>query len=210
MATVTQGKTTQVSTEKWRAKDVITLVLLSVLLIAIQLIINMLFMFNNFLSMVLSVGVSMLFCAPVYFLMVRRVHKRFASLIYTTLVGLVFLLMGDWFLLPYLIFVGAVMEAILWKKGSYDSQKRISIAWVVYSFLYLGINMLPLWFFWDEFESKAIASGMTPEYIASFLNYYSDPLWLAFIVAFTVLCGFIGAFVSSKLMKKHFEKSGVL
>ena len=59
--------------------DVITTVLLSVLLIVIQLLITMICMASHFVSMVLSVGITCLVCAPVYFLMVRRVRKRFVS-----------------------------------------------------------------------------------------------------------------------------------
>ena len=52
--------------KKWSVKDVITLVLMTVLLIVIQLGINMVCMVNDFVSMVLSVGITMLVCGPVY------------------------------------------------------------------------------------------------------------------------------------------------
>ena len=102
---------------KWTVKDVITTVLLTVLLIVIQMVVNMVCMVNDFVSMVLSVGFTMLLCAPVYFLMVSRIHKRFVSLIYMTILGCVFLIMGNWYLLPYYIVVGLICEAILWKNG---------------------------------------------------------------------------------------------
>ena len=65
---------------KWTVRDVITTVLLTVALILIQLVINMVCMVNDFVSMVLSVGITMLLCAPVYFLMVSRVHKRLSRI----------------------------------------------------------------------------------------------------------------------------------
>lgn len=93
-------------TKKWTVKDVITTVLLSVLLILIQLVVNMVCMVNDFVSMVLSVGFTMLLCAPIYFLMVSRVRQRGVSFVYMTILGdrfshygeLVFiaLLYGDW------------------------------------------------------------------------------------------------------------------
>ena len=43
----------------------------------------------------------MFLCAPVYILMVSRIGKRFVTLIYMTILGVIFLLMGNWFLLPY-------------------------------------------------------------------------------------------------------------
>ena len=59
-------------TNKWSVRDVITTVLLSAVLIVIQLVINMVCMANDFVSMVLSVGITMFLCAPVYMLMVSR------------------------------------------------------------------------------------------------------------------------------------------
>ena len=53
-------------------------------------------MANDFVSMVLSVGITMFLCAPVYMLMVSRIGKRFVTLIYMTLLGVIFLLMGNW------------------------------------------------------------------------------------------------------------------
>ena len=87
--------------KKWTVKDVITTVLLSAVLIVIQFVVNMVCMANDFVSMVLSVGITMFLCAPVYMLMVSRIGKRFVTLIYMTILGVIFLLMGNWFLLPF-------------------------------------------------------------------------------------------------------------
>ena len=110
--------------KKWTVKDVITTVLLSAVLIVIQLVVNMVCMANDFVSMVLSVGITMFLCAPVYMLMVSRIGKRFVTLIYMTILGVIFLLMGNWFLLPYYVLVGILCEAILWKDGSCQKPKR--------------------------------------------------------------------------------------
>ena len=45
---------------RWTVRDVITTVLLSVVMIVIQAALNVIFMFNNFASMVLSTGVIVL------------------------------------------------------------------------------------------------------------------------------------------------------
>ena len=110
---------------KWSVRDVITTVLLSAVLIVIQLVVNMVCMANDFVSMVLSVGITMFLCAPVYMLMVSRIGKRFVTLIYMTILGVIFLLMGNWFLLPYYVLVGILCEAILWKEGSCQKPKRL-------------------------------------------------------------------------------------
>ena len=83
-------------TKKWTVKDVITTVLLSVLLILIQLVVNMVCMVNDFVSMVLSVGFTMLLCAPIYFLMVGRVRQRGVSFVYMTRLVILIRMMGIW------------------------------------------------------------------------------------------------------------------
>ena len=198
------------NTNKWAIKDVITTVLMSVLLIVIQLAVNMLCMANDFISMVLSVGFTMLLCGPVYFLMVSRVHKRFITLVYMTLLGIVFLMMGNWFLLPYFVGIGILCEIILWKAGSYQNPKRLTGAWTAASLLYNGVNLLPVWFFWDTYYTFAISSGMEQSYIDSYVHYYTAPGWIAFILMFTTACGFAGSLIGQRLIQKHFKKAGIL
>ncbi|MDR3342358.1 MAG: MptD family putative ECF transporter S component [Treponema sp.] len=74
-------------------------------------------MLNHFVSMVFTIGIIYFVCAPVYVLMVRRVAKRMVTLIYLPLVGLMYFIMGDWFLLPYFFVIGVLCELLLWKKG---------------------------------------------------------------------------------------------
>ena len=85
---------------KWEIKDVIAAALLSLFLILIQFIVNMVCMANHFVSMVLSIGFTMFLCAPVYYLLLCRVRKHFVSLVYMSIVGMIYLLMGNWYLLP--------------------------------------------------------------------------------------------------------------
>ncbi len=68
----------------------------------------------------------------------------------------------------------------------------VYIAWTVASLLYNGVNLLPIWFFWDTYYDFALASGMEQRYIDSYVRYYTSPGWLAFILLFTTLMGFFG------------------
>ena len=129
-------------TNKWSVRDVITTVLLSAVLIVIQLVVNMVCMANDFVSMVLSVGITMFLCAPVYMLMVSRIGKRFVTLIYMTILGVIFLLMGNWFLLPYFIVTGVICEAILWKEGSCQKPKRLTAVFT--SAVAVAVNALTM------------------------------------------------------------------
>ena len=195
---------------KWTVRDVITAVLLAMLMIVAQVILNVVMMFNNFVSMVLSTAIIMFFVGIVYVLLLSRVPKRGVTLLYCTMAGIVYLLSGNWYLLPWFIFVGLVSEAILWQQGSYQKPSRIIASWTVNGLLHQGTNLLPILFFWDVYYNFAMESGMDQAYVDDYLMYYTEPGWLIFILVFTAVCAFAGAFVGTKLMKKHFEKAGVL
>lgn len=196
--------------EKWTINQVITTVLMSVILIVIQVVVSMICMMNHFVSMVLSVGFIVLLCAPVYFLMLYKVRKRGVSMIYMTMIGIVYLMMSNWYLLPYYIGVGLLCEWILGEPDSSDYPKKMTLAWTSASLLYNGTNLLPIWFFWDTYYEFAVSSGMNTEYIEAYRQYYTSPGWVIFIVLFTTICGLLGSMIAKKLMKKHFEKAGVL
>ena len=51
----------------------------------------------------------------------------------------------------------------------------MTAAWSVASLLYNGVNLLPIWFFWDTYEAFALSSGMEQSYIDSFVRYYTSP-----------------------------------
>ena len=57
---------------------------------------------------------------------------------------------------------------------------------------------------------SALASGMEQSYIDSYVRYYTSPGWLAFILLYTTLMGFLGCMVGGRLIRRHFQKAGVL
>ena len=195
---------------KWEIKDVIAVVLLSLFLILIQFIVSMVCMANHFVSMVLSIGFTMFLCGPVYYLLLCRVRKHFVTLTYMSIVGIIYVLMANWYLLPYFVIVGIICEIILWKDCSERNPKQIMAAWTVSSLLYNGINLLPIWFFWETYYSFAKSSGMEESYINSYVHYFKTPAWVVFIVIFTTVCGFAGSLTGKKIVGKHFKKAGLL
>jgi energy-coupling factor transport system substrate-specific component len=118
--------------------------------------------------------------------------------------------MGDWFLLPYFVIIGILCELILLKKGSCQNYGKITAAWSLYSVMFTGVNLFPLWFFWDDFEKTVLASGMQQEYIDSYVNYYSNPLWVLGVLLINLVCAVLGCLPARRLMKKHFARAGLL
>ena len=176
----------------------------------IQLIMNMVCMANDFCKHGAVVGITNCCCARQSIsLWSAASTKRFVSLIYMTILGLVFLIMGNWYLLPYYILVGVICEVILWKNG-WESKKKLTAAWTVSSLLYNGVNLLPIWFFWDTYEALPLQAAWA-NYIAAPLSAITPPPdgW-RFIILFTTICGFLSSLIGGRLINKHFKKAGVL
>lgn len=196
--------------EKWGAKDVISVVLFSLILIVVQFAISTITTVNMFTSAVLSFALMALFAAPIYFLMVSKINKRGVSMVYLLMLGSLYFFMGHWSTIFWFLFIGVLCEAILWKKDSCLDGKKVTLAWIVQAVLHIGVNVLSLIAFWDEYLITAQSQGMELDYINSYASYYQSPMWLTIIVILTASCAYIGTIMGRKMLKKHFEKAGVL
>ena len=195
--------------KKWTVKDVITTVLLSAVLIVIQLVVNMVCMANDFVSMVLSVGITMFLCAPVYMLMVSRIGKRFVTLIYMTILGVIFLLMGNWFLLPYYVLVGLSARRFSGRKllpKTETADRRLDGG---ESFIQRGQSAAHLVLLGHllRFCAGKRHGAELHRFLCALLHLSR---LAGFILLFTTLMGFLGCMVGSRLIRRHFQKAGVL
>ena len=76
-------------------------------------------------------------------------------------------------------------------------------AWTLSSLLYNGVNLLPVWFFWEAGYSFAKSSGMDKNYINSYVYYYKTSGWILLIVIFTTVCGFAVSLAGKKYMIRN-------
>ncbi len=198
------------NTQKWGAKDVISVMLFSMLLMVIQFAITSVCMVHIVVSAVLSFAIIGLVCAPIYFLMVSKVNKRGVTFVYCVLLGLIYFFMGHWSTIFLFVSMGLISEVILWKENSSLNFKKVSLAWVVQSVLYIGVNLMSVLFFWDDYLVTAESQGMSLDYVNAYATYYTNPIWLGANVLITALLALVGCFLGKKILDKHFKKSGIL
>ena len=146
-----------------------------------------------------------LVCGTVYMLCVLKVKKFGAALI----LGVLFALCAcsnAWF-----SFVGAIAAALLAelmiKLGNYKSKKMYLLSFAVFN-LNMSCPYMMLSFARDSFLKRAV------EYYG---QEYADgiakiaPTWIYFpILGFAFVGGILGALLANALIKKHFEKAGVI
>lgn len=197
--------------KKLSIKDLITLVILTILMIAISHGIGGILSFNLFATLVLAPGIVSFIIAPIFMLMAVRIKKRGVFLLYAILTGLPFLLAGFWFVIIYMVLVGLIGEFIYFKNvDNYAIPKRLVVFWPIYNIFWVGMSIIPVWFMKETYVKTAISNGFSKKYVDSLLSYYSTPTWMLLIWGFAFIGGLVGALLGKKLLKKHFSKSGVI
>ena len=196
--------TTQQSDKKLRTKDLIYAGAFGAIYIVLMLIvvlgtsaIPVLYILAPF-----TVGVV---CATVYELCVFKVHKFGAALILGVLFSLV-ACSGN-VLGMVLAIVAALAAELIIMAGKYKSKKMFLL-----SFLAFNLNMVcpytMLYFHRDEFMARSVS--FYGQAFADELAKYAIN-GLAFIQIGLALIGAgIGVLIASKLIKKHFEKAGIV
>lgn len=145
---------------------------------------------------------------PVFMLYSTKIHKYGMLLILGALTAFVFSLSGH----GLYVFLGAALCSLLaeeiLKKGGYRSIRHARWAYTVFVAL-TGSIMLPLFIARDAYVQKLIDQNYGEEYariLISVLPYWSFP----FIIFGACLGGYLGASLGIRLLKKHFQRAGMV
>ncbi len=152
-------------------------------------------------------GAAFMVAAISYLLMGVKIKKRGVFTISGILLGLVALSGGH---IPHAIFAslgGVVCDFII---GDYENKGRIILGYGMFALAdFLGTVVPILLFGTTSFLERAEKWKMSQEQINQAIFYFSVPYTISFAtLTFVLAC--VGAFVATKLLKKHFKKAGVI
>ena len=194
--------------QRLHVRDLATIGIFSVLVPIVQTILGLITLplspFSVF-SFVFFTGPIALICAPIFMVMVAKVGKPGAVLLFNLIRGLLFVLFGAPVLLVLFLVGGLLAELVLIGKDSFQSFFKISLSWMISSIAY----SLHLVFMYMLFR-PAFAAMMGEETVSKVSEYLSSPLWIGTTLVTTIVCVIIGCFLSQHLMHKHFTKAGIL
>jgi energy-coupling factor transport system substrate-specific component len=143
---------------------------------------------------------------PLFMLIAAKVHKTGAVVIPSLLIGVVWSLMGGVSVLGFMAVLGIIGEIIA-TKTKYDSFKALVLAYVLLvSGYYLGA-IGPIYFFTDWWLS--FSGGYDSAYVESVLS--TAMSWISLVaVPATLLAAVVGAFFGKRLLRRHFQKAGIV
>lgn len=152
-------------------------------------------------------GIAFMVAAVSYILMGMKVKKRFVFMVSGILLGLIALSAGH---LPHAVFavIGGILADLV--IGDYKSKVRLICGYGIFALAdFLGTVIPFLLFGTASFIEKAEKWKMSEGQIKKALVYFSIP-WTAVFGVLTFLLACIGAYIATKLLKKHFERAGVV
>ena len=185
-------------------RDLINVGIYTAIYFVIMMAVAMLGLIPVFLPL-LSVIVPILGGIP-FMLFLTKVRKPGMVFIMAMIMGIMMLLtgMGPWPLLTCAV-AGILSELVL-RSGGYKSVKKSILSYGIFSMWIWG-NYLPLFTDYEGYFAQRESYGQA--YIETVQRLM--PLWMAPVLLATCLvCGIIGGNLGRALLKKHFEKAGIV
>jgi len=150
-----------------------------------------------------------LFTGTVFMLYVAKIPKKGALSILGIIAGLLLFVTGMfWMMSAFFVALGFVADFIC-ASGRFKSFKKNMLGYCVFALspmgAYVPMALMPAQF--DAFMSKKgdVAS------FSGVIHAIGAEWWaLPLIILGTLICAVIGGFIGKKLLKKHFEKAGIV
>lgn len=188
-------------------KDLVTTGIFTALVFVFILIGGMFFATNPVLTFFMPAG-SGLLAGPAFLLMIAKVQKRWSLSIMGVVIGILWFVTGmHWaFVLGYLLM--AIVADFVAGAGKYRSKKLNSLAYILFS---LGSTGTYILFFVDPngWAQTMLGNGTEQSYIDTMQATANTGILVAMFAA-VLITSAISAFVGCKLLKKQFEKAGII
>jgi energy-coupling factor transport system substrate-specific component len=191
--------------KKINAKDLINVGIYTALYLVMYFVLGMLNAIPIFYPILLVL--SPIVTAIPFMLFLTKVKKPGMVFIMSLILGVFWFMMGYTWLpvVSYIIF-GLIAE-IIFKKGEYKNFKLITIGYWMFSCGSLGCQA-PIWLMTDSYMVY-VRDYMGEQYANQLAHYM--PSWMGIAAFGLVLIGaVIGASLGKKMLKKHFERAGIV
>lgn len=157
---------------------------------------------------ILLPAVAALISGSVYMLLAAKLQKFGGISIMGLVMGLFFFVSGHFVLSFAANIVCGVLADWVASRSQYRSKKVLLASYVIFSYGLTG-PILPLWFMKDAYIANLTARGKDAAYIDTLFAPINNGSFVAAIAAILV-CAVLGGQFGQRMMKKHFEKAGIV
>ena len=190
-----------------KLKNIVQIAVLAVIGCVVSFGISMLTGLLGMAALYISAGFAAFVIGPAFVIAARKVQKRGTALLFWTLLGLVYAILGYGIMIPITLIAGIVCELII---GKNDNCKRIAIAFSVVMFTDSMHSILLTKILGVEGLVKYTSSTFSPEQAAQMVAAYTNEVIFIAAAVNVVLCllaGFFGVFINNKFFEKSTQQS---
>lgn len=150
-----------------------------------------------------------LFAGSIFMPYTAKIPKKGAVSILGILAGILLFITGMfWMMSAFFILLGFIADYII-SSGDFKSFRRNLTAYCIFAIApmgaYIPMVVMPVQF--DKFmQRKGNFSSFAGVIKSIGFNWWAIPA----MILGTIICGAIGGFIGKKLLRKHFEKAGIV
>lgn len=192
---------------KLQAKDFITIGIFTALLFVVEFACGMLGFIHPYIVASYVVMIPIVGSIPMM-LFYTKINKFGMLSIMSVLLAIIMFVTGMGYLGAPLIIASGVIADLIAKSGRYKSFKKTVISHGVFC-LWICANYFPVVVTADSYREGLLESGYSAEYCDNLFRAINSKT----IIVLSILCfvfGCLGAFIGKAVVKKHFEKAGIV
>ena len=195
------------TSKKLKAKDFITVGIFTAILFVIEFLLGMLGYIHPYIVASYVIIMPLVSGIPMM-LFYTKVEKFGMITIVSILMAIIMFVGGMGYLGAPLIIISGLIADFIAKSGNYKSSKKTVLSFGVFN-LWICANYFPILVTAESYRKDLIDGGYSAEYV----NNLFAAINLKTIGILVVLCfvfGCIGAVIGKAVVKKHFEKAGIV
>ena len=193
--------------KKLQAKDFITIGIFTALLFVVEFACGMLGFIHPYI--VASYVVMIPIVGSITMMLFYTKIEKFGMLsIMSVLVAIIMFVTGMGYLGAPLIIASGVIADLIAKSGGYKSFKKTVISYGVFC-LWICANYFPVVVSADSYRKNLIDGGYSAEYCDNLFRAINSKT-IAVLLVLCFVFGCVGAFIGKAVVKKHFEKAGIV
>ncbi len=193
--------------KRLQAKDFITIGIFTALLFVVEFACGMLGFIHPYIVASYVVMIPIVGSIPMMLFYTKI--KKFGMLsIMSVLLAIIMFITGMGYLGAPLIIASGVIADLIARSGGYKSFKKTVISYGVFC-LWICANYFPVVVSADSYRKGLLDGGYSAEYCDSLFRAINSKT-IAVLLILCFVFGCVGAFIGKAVVKKHFEKAGIV
>ena len=195
------------NSKKLTAKDFITVGIFTAIIFVVEFACGMLGFIHPYIVASYVVLIPIVGSVPMM-LFYTKVEKFGMLTIMSVLIAIIMFITGMGYLGAPLIILAGVVADLIAKSGNYKSVKKTVLSYGVFCF-WICANYFPVIITADSYRQDLLDGGYSAEYCDNLFSVINGKT-IAILLILCFVFGCISTFIGKAVVKKHFEKAGIV